>query len=290
MQQRQLGASQLEVSSLGLGCMGMSMCYGPFEDEQSIKTIHHAMARGISFLDTADVYGNGINETLLQKALAGGRRNHVVLASKCGLVGRGKVNASPDYIKKACDFSLKRLGTEVIDLYYLHRADKNIPIEESIGAFADLVSAGKVRYVGLSEITAPTLRRAVKVHPITAVQSEYSLWERKPEREILQLCRELNIGFVAYSPLGRGFLSGKYRSTDPFDEDDFRRLLPKFQPANLQHNIQLLDKLIEFAKDNWHWHGFWHKRIGLFLFRERALLCGWMKILVLWMSAYLPQI
>lgn len=248
MQKRKLGPFKLEVSALGLGCMGMSMGYGQFNDEQSIKTIHHAIEQGLSFLDTADVYGNGINEELLRKALQDGRREKVILATKCGLVGIGKVDASPEYIKKACDLSLKRLGVDVIDLYYLHRADKNIPIEESMGAFADLVKAGKIRYIGLSEITAKTLKRAAKIHPITAVQSEYSLWERKPEREILKTCHELDIGFVPYSPLGRGFLSGKYRSTENLDQGDFRRMLPKFQGSNLQHNLQVLDKLITFSK------------------------------------------
>ncbi|MCX7116385.1 MAG: aldo/keto reductase [Legionellales bacterium] len=248
MQKRKLGQFKLEVSALGLGCMGMSMGYGRFDDQQSIKTIHHAIDRGITFIDTADVYGDGHNETLIGKALAGGLRENVVLATKCGLVGLGKVDASPAHIKKACDKSLKRLGVDVIDLYYLHRAEKDIPIEESVGAFADLVKAGKIRYVGLSEITVKTLKRAVKVHPITALQCEYSLWERKPENGILKACQAMDIGFVPYSPLGRGFLSGKFRNTNKFEDGDFRPMLPKFQGANLEHNLHVLDKQIEFAK------------------------------------------
>ena len=210
--------------------------------------IHYAIEKGIIFLDTSDLYGDGHNEKLIGAALAGGLREKVVLATKCGFVGMGKVDGSAAHIKKACDASLKRLGVEVIDLYYLHRADKNVPIEESVGAFADLVKAGKIHHIGLSEVTAATLRRAAKVHPITALQSEYSLWERKPEIEILKTCRQLHIGFVPYSPLGRGFLSGKYRNTEKLAEHDFRRILPKFQGENLKHNLLIVDKLIEFAK------------------------------------------
>jgi len=248
MQKRKLGKLKLEVSALGLGCMGMSMGYGQSDDQQSIKTIHHAIDSGISFLDTSDLYGAGHNETLIGKALAGGWREKVVLATKCGFVDMVKVDGSPSHIKKACDASLKRLGIEVIDLYYLHRADKNIPIEESVGAFADLVKAGKILHIGLSEVTPNTLKRAAKVHPITALQSEYSLWERKPEIEILNVCHQLEIGFVPYSPLSRGFLSGQYRKTENFEEGDFRRLLPKFQDTNLEHNLQIVDKLISFSK------------------------------------------
>ncbi len=249
MQKRQLGKLKLEVSALGLGCMGMSMGYGIFNDQQSIKVIHHAIDRGMTFLDTSDLYGNGHNEELIGKALSSGNlRKKVVLASKCGFVGMDKVDGSAAHIKQACDASLKRLKTEIIDLYYLHRADKNVPIEESVGAFADLVKAGKINHVGLSEVTPTTLRRAAKVHPITALQSEYSLWERRPEIEILKVCQELDIGFVPYSPLGRGFLSGQYKSTEVFDKDDFRRILPKFQNTNLQHNLQIVDKLIDLSK------------------------------------------
>lgn len=248
MQKRQLGKLKLEVSALGLGCMGMSMGYGKSDDAQSLKTLHHAIDSGITFLDTSDLYGAGHNETLIGKAIAGSRREKVVLATKCGFVDMQKVDGSPEHIKKACDASLKRLGTEVIDLYYLHRADKNVPIEESVGAFADLVKVGKIRHVGLSEVTPGILRRAAKVHAITALQSEYSLWERKPEKEILQVCRELEIGFVPYSPLSRGLLSGQYRETEHFEEGDFRRLLPKFQKINLENNLQIVDKVISVAK------------------------------------------
>lgn len=248
MQQRKLGTLKLQVSALGLGCMGMSMGYGRSDDQQSIKTIHHAIDRGISFLDTSDLYGAGHNETLIGKALSGNRRDKVVLATKCGFVDMLKIDGSSQHIKKACDASLKRLGIEVIDLYYLHRADKNIPIEESVGAFADLVKAGKILHVGLSEVTPDTLKRAAKVHPITALQSEYSLWETKSENEILPLCQKLDIGFVPYSPLSRGFLSGQYRKTENFEEGDFRRLLPKFQSTHLEHNLQIVDKIINFSK------------------------------------------
>lgn len=248
MQKRKLGKLKLEVSALGLGCMGMSMGYGHTDDQQSIKTIHHAIDKGISFLDTSDLYGAGHNETLIGKALSGARRDKVVLATKCGFVDLQKIDGSPQHIKKSCDASLKRLGTDVIDLYYLHRADKNIPIEESVGAFADLVKAGKILHVGLSEVTPATLKRAAKIHPITALQSEYSLWETKPENEILSLCKELDIGFVPYCPLGRGFLSGQYRKTESFEEGDFRTRLPKFLNTNLEHNLQIVDKLISFSK------------------------------------------
>jgi aryl-alcohol dehydrogenase-like predicted oxidoreductase len=250
MQKRKLGKLQLEVSALGLGCMGMSMGYGSFDDQQSIHTIHHAIEKGMTFLDTSDLYGNGHNEQLIGKALAAkkGLRDQVVLATKCGFVGMGGVDGSAAHIKQACDASLQRLRTDRIDLFYLHRADKNVPIEESVRAFADLVKVGKIHHVGLSEVTPPTLRRAAKVHPITALQTEYSLWERKPEKEILKTCRELGIGFVPYSPLGRGFLSGKYRTIDNFAQEDFRRLLPKFLGENLQHNLKIVDKVVEISK------------------------------------------
>lgn len=248
MQPRYLGKSKLKVSALGLGCMGMSLGYGKSDDKQSIKTIQHALESGITFLDTSDLYGDGHNEELIKVALKGhALREKAVVATKCGFVGLGIVDASPAHIKKACDASLKRLGTDVIDLYYLHRADKNVPIEESVGALADLVKAGKVNYIGLSEVKAPTLRRANSVHPITALQSEYSLWERKPEVEILETCQELGIGFVPYSPLGRGFLSGKYKNTDVFEEGDFRKILPKFQAENLENNIKAVETLSKIA-------------------------------------------
>ncbi len=248
MQKRTLG--KLEVSSLGLGCMGMSLGYGRFDDQQSIRVIREAIEKGVTLLDTSDLYGDGHNEVLIQKALAGGLREKVILATKCGFVSLGKVDGSPQHIKKACDASLKRLGVDVIDLYYLHRADKSVSIEESVGAFADLVAAGKIRYVGLSEVTVPTLKKAIAVHPITALQSEYSLWERKPEQNgVLSACQELDIGFVPYSPLGRGFLSGRYRDTAKLEENDFRRLLPKFNGEYLKHNLKLIDRLIAFAND-----------------------------------------
>jgi aryl-alcohol dehydrogenase-like predicted oxidoreductase len=247
MIKRKLG--KLEVSALGLGCMGMSMGYGKSDDSQSIKTLHHAIDKGVTFLDTADVYGDGHNETLIGKALQHGLRDKVVLATKCGLVKLGSVDGSPTHIKKACDASLQRLGVEFVDLYYLHRADKNTPIEESMRALADLVKAGKIRHIGLSEVTTKTLRRAATVHAITALQSEYSLWHRKPEIEMLATCRELGIGFVPYSPLGRGFLTGKVRETASLEPDDFRRIyLPRFQDENLTHNLLIADHVVEFAE------------------------------------------
>lgn len=249
MQKRKLGKLKLEVPALGLGCMGMSMGYGSIDDNQSIRAIHHAIEQGISFLDTSDFYGNGHNEELIGRALSGNLREKVILATKCGFVSRYKIDGSAAHIKKSCDASLKRLKADAIDLYYLHRADRNTPIEESVGALSDLVKAGKIRHVGLSEVTSTTLRRAQKVHPITALQSEYSLWERKPEIEVLKTCRELEIGFVAYCPLGRGFLSGKYRGTEQFEQSDFRRILPKFQNLNLQHNLEIVDRLITLAKN-----------------------------------------
>ena len=249
MKKRTLGKLKLEVSALGLGCMGMSLGYGSFNDKQSIRVIQHAIEKGVTFLDTSDLYGNGHNEDLIKQALAGGLRDKVMIATKCGFVSLGKVDGSPAHIKKACDASLKRLGVDVIDLYYLHRADKSVPIEDSVGAFADLVKAGKIRHVGLSEVTVKTLKRAVAVHPITALQSEYSLWERKPENGILDACRELEIGFVPYCPLGRGFLSGRYRNTAELEQGDFRRILPKFNEQYLEHNIQLIDKLVLFSKE-----------------------------------------
>ncbi len=248
MKKRFLGAANLEVSALGLGCMGMSLGYGRADDRQSIQVLQQAVGQGVTLLDTSDLYGDGHNETLIKQALAGGLRKDVVLATKCGFVGLGKVDGSPAHIKKACDASLRRLGVDEIDLYYLHRADKAVPIEDSVSALADLVRVGKVRYIGLSEVTEKTLRRAVAIHPITALQSEYSLWERKPESSILNVCRELSIGFVPYCPLGRGFLSGRYRNSAMFEDGDFRRILPKFNGKNLVHNLQIVDKLMAFAE------------------------------------------
>lgn len=251
MIKRNLGELKLEVSALGLGCMGMSQNYGKSDDNQSIKTIHRAIELGITFIDTADLYGDGHNEELIGKALSDGRREQVTLATKCGFIRLGnyeyRIDGSPTHIKNACDASLKRLDTDVIDLYYLHRADPRVPIEESVGALADLVKAGKVRQIGLSEVTAPTLRRATNIHPITALQTEYSLWQRKPEKNILATCRELGIGFVPYSPLGRGFLTGKIRDTSTLDENDFRRITPKFQKEHLQQNLKIADAVIQFA-------------------------------------------
>jgi aryl-alcohol dehydrogenase-like predicted oxidoreductase len=252
MLKRTLGKFNLEVSALGLGCMGMSMSYGKYDDNQSIKTIHHAIERGITMIDTADLYGDGHNEMLISKALQDSYRDKIILATKCGFVRQGnyqyQINASPDYIKQACDKSLKRLGTEVIDLYYLHRADPIIPIEDSMGALADLVKSGKIRHIGLSEVKPKTLQRAAAIHPITALQSEYSLWHRKPEKEILKMCRELGVGFVAYSPLGRGFLTGKIQDTDKLEAGDFRRVAPRYQGENLQTNLDILKIMTNIAE------------------------------------------
>jgi aryl-alcohol dehydrogenase-like predicted oxidoreductase len=248
---RELGKSGLTVSAVGLGCMGMSDFYGPSDDAKSIETLHHALATGVYFWDTADMYGTGRNEELVGKGLKG-RRDEVVLATKFGVV-RGAdgavlgINGKPDYVRQACDASLKRLGTDHIDLYYQHRVDPQVPIEETVGAMADLVRQGKVRHIGLSEAAADTLRRASKVHKITALQTEYSLWSRDVEDEILPACRELGIGLVAYSPLGRGFLSGKIRSLDDLDPSDWRRQNPRFQGENLEKNLALADRIREIA-------------------------------------------
>jgi aryl-alcohol dehydrogenase-like predicted oxidoreductase len=250
MQKRKLG-SELTVSALGLGCMGMSEFYGRGDDAESIATIHRAMDLGVDFLDTADMYGIGRNEKLVGRALRG-RREQVVLATKFGNV-RGPqgeflgVSGRPDYVRAACEASLKRLGVEVIDLYYQHRVDPATPIEETVGAMAELVRAGKVRYLGLSEAAPATLRRACAVHPIAALQTEYSLWTRDPESEILATCRELKVGFVAYSPLGRGFLTGRFQTTVDLAEDDFRRHHPRFEGQNLQRNLRLAEAIKEMA-------------------------------------------
>jgi aryl-alcohol dehydrogenase-like predicted oxidoreductase len=254
MDKRTLGSQGLEVSSEGLGCMGMSEFYGPSDETEAIATIHRALDLGVTLLDTADIYGPFTNERLVGRALAG-RYGEVVLATKFGNERRADgswvgVNGRPEYVRAACEASLGRLGVETIDLYYQHRVDKTVPIEETVGAMAALVGEGKVRYLGLSEASPATIRRAHAVHPISALQTEYSLWARDPEKEILPTVRELGIGFVAYSPLGRGFLAGRFRGPDDLrDEGDFRSRHPRFQDDNLARNLELLRRLEEIAAD-----------------------------------------
>jgi aryl-alcohol dehydrogenase-like predicted oxidoreductase len=251
--QRKLGAQGLKVSALGLGCMGMSEFYSGRDDAESITTIHRSLDLGCTFLDTADMYGSGKNEELVGRAIKG-RRDQVVLATKFGNV-RGPngeflgVKGTPEYVKQACEASLKRLGVDTIDLYYQHRVDKTVPIEDTVGAMAELVRAGKVRYLGLSEASPKTIRRAHKVHPISALQTEYSLWTRDPEDEILIALRELGIGFVPYSPLGRGFLTGQFKAFDDLDADDFRRQSPRFQGENFRKNLGLVARIEEIARE-----------------------------------------
>ena len=251
METQELGATGQKISALGLGCMGMSEFYGPADQKEALSTIHSALDSGLNFLDTADVYGIGKNEALLGQALKD-RRDQAFLATKFGIV-RDQAgnfvgeNGRPDYVQQACEASLMRLGVSVIDLYYQHRVDAHIPIEETVGAMAQLVEQGKVRYLGLSEANPSTIRRAHAVHPITALQTEYSLWSREPEKELLDTCRELNITFVAYSPLGRGFLTGHITKMDDLAADDRRRVLPRFQGENLDKNMALVRKLETLA-------------------------------------------
>lgn len=242
MQQRKLGG--LEVSALGLGCMGMSEFYGPRDEAESLATLQRALELGVNFFDTADMYGPFTNERLVGRAVRG-RRDQVVIATKFGIV-RGEdsgwrgYRADPAYVRAACESSLERLGVDHIDLYYLHRVDPKVPVEETVGAMAELVGEGKVRFLGLSEVAPSTLRRAHRVHPISAVQSEYSLWSRDPEDGVLAACRELGVGFVAYSPLGRGFLTGQIRRFEDLAPDDFRRNQPRFQGENFERNLELV--------------------------------------------------
>jgi aryl-alcohol dehydrogenase-like predicted oxidoreductase len=253
MNTRQLGSVGLNVSAEGLGCMGMSEFYGVTDDEESVRTIHRALDLGVNFLDTADMYGVGDNEELVGRAI-NGRRDSVILATKFGNVryknsNERRIDGTPGYVKSACDASLRRLGVDYIDLYYQHRVDRNTPIEETVGAMAELVAAGKVKYIGLSEASTQTIRRAHVVYPITALQTEYSLWTRDVETEILPTLRELGIGFVPYSPLGRGFLTGQFKSREDIPDGDFRLMNPRFETENLQKNLELVAGIEAVARN-----------------------------------------
>jgi aryl-alcohol dehydrogenase-like predicted oxidoreductase len=253
MKYHRLGHSNLEISSIGLGCMGMSDFYGSTQEAESIATLHRAIELGVNFFDTADMYGPWTNEKLVGKAIAD-RRDKVVIATKFAMMRNEKgeflgINGKPEYVHSACDASLKRLGVDTIDLYYQHRVDPNVPIEETVGAMAELVQAGKVRYLGLSEAEPDIIKRAQAVHPISALQTEYSLWSREPEKEILTASRELGITFVSYSPLGRGFLTGQFKRFEDLAEDDWRRTNPRFQGGNFAKNLVLVERIDEIAQD-----------------------------------------